>query len=246
MRLLRGDMQVATVFSDSAGLVARDFATKGAEWLHVIDLNGAFAGHSVNGDSVRAILAEVSIPLQLGGGIRSLDDIAYWLNLGVKRVILGTIAVRNLALVEEAVGLYGDRIAVSLDSRGGRLAVSGWAEITDIDVFDFACGLRDLGVATLVHTDIERDGAMGGVNFVDSEALAQVSGLDVIASGGAQALSDVARALAGGKGSKVSGLIMGRALYDGAIDLGEALSLCRAAGRVEGGEGCCEGCCEGC
>ncbi len=223
VRLLRGDMSSATIFSDSAVEQARIFSSAGAEWLHVVDLNGAFAGASVNRGSVLDILGAVDIPVQLGGGIRSLADIDFWFDSGVERVILGTVAVTDFSIVERACGKYGERIAVSLDSRDDLIAINGWAEMSDIKLLDMALRLQDVGVGALIHTDIERDGAMMGVNFSSTESLARAVDIPVIASGGVTNLFDVRRAISGGL---ISGLISGRALYDGSLDLVEALSLC--------------------
>ncbi len=223
VRLLKGEMESATVFSDSASDQAKIFADAGAKWLHVIDLNGAFAGASQNKKSVLEILQAVNIPVQLGGGIRTLEDIDFWLGTGISRVILGTIAVTDFAIVEEATKKHGDKIAVSLDSRNGFVAINGWAEITDIKLLDMAKKLESLGIGALIHTDIERDGAMQGVNFEATEELAKSVSIPVIASGGAKNLDDVKHAIASGV---ISGLISGRALYDGSLDLKKALALC--------------------
>ncbi len=223
VRLLKGEMDSATVFSDSASYQAKIFADAGAKWLHVIDLNGAFAGASKNKESVLEILQAVSIPVQLGGGIRTLEDVDFWLGTGISRVILGTVAVTDFAMVEEAAKKHGDKIAVSLDSRDGFVAINGWAEITDITLLDLAKRLESVGIGALIHTDIERDGAMQGVNFEATEALAKSVSIPVIASGGAKSLDDVKQAIASGV---ISGLISGRALYDGSLDLQEALKLC--------------------
>ncbi len=223
VRLLKGEMDSATVFSDSASCQAKIFADAGTKWLHVIDLNGAFAGTSKNKESVLEILQAVNIPVQLGGGIRTLEDIDFWLNTGISRVILGTVAVTDFAMVESAAKKYGDKIAVSLDSRNGFVAINGWAEITDIALLDLAKKLESVGIGALIHTDIERDGAMQGVNFEATEELARTINIPVIASGGAKSLQDVKQAIASGV---ISGLISGRALYDGSLDLQEALSLC--------------------
>ncbi len=223
VRLVRGDMAKATVFNTDPAAQAGDFAAAGAQWLHLVDLDGAFAGAPVNAGAVQSILAAIDIPAQLGGGIRDLATIEDWLSRGVRRVILGTAAVKNPALVVEACGKWPGRIAVGIDARGGRVAVEGWAEETGLEVLDLARRFADAGVAAIIHTDIERDGVLQGANIAATEALAKAIPAPVIASGGVSSLDDI-QALA--DGSMVAGVIVGRALYDGAIDLAEALALC--------------------
>ena len=223
VRLVRGDMAKATIFNTDPAAQAGDFAAAGAQWLHLVDLDGAFAGAPVNAGAVQSILAAIDIPAQLGGGIRDLATIEDWLSRGVRRVILGTAAVKNPALVVEACGKWPDRIAVGIDARGGRVAVEGWAEETDLEVLDLARRFADAGVAAIIHTDIERDGVPRGANIAATEALAKAIPAPVIASGGVSSLDDI-QALA--DGGMVAGVIVGRALYDGGIDLAEALALC--------------------
>ena len=221
VRLLRGDMGRATVFGDDPAAQARAFADAGCEWLHLVDLNGAFAGRPVNAAAVEAILAAVTVPVQLGGGIRDLATVEGWLARGVRRVILGTAAVEDPDLVREAARAFPGRVAVGLDARGGRVATRGWAEETQLDATDLARRFEDAGIAAIVYTDIDRDGAMEGPNLTATEALARAVSIPVIASGGVSSLADL---LALRDTGVISGAITGRALYDGAIDLGRALA----------------------
>ncbi|MEM6897363.1 MAG: 1-(5-phosphoribosyl)-5-[(5-phosphoribosylamino)methylideneamino]imidazole-4-carboxamide isomerase [Pseudomonadota bacterium] len=220
VRLVRGEMDQATVFSDSPADQAKAFEAAGCQWLHLVDLNGAFAGHPVNGLAVEAILAAVNVPAQLGGGIRDMATIAAWLEKGLVRVILGTVAVEEPALVREAARAFPGKVAVGLDARKGRVATRGWAEETDILVTDLAKSFEDAGVAAIIYTDIDRDGAMGGPNVAATEALAKAVSIPVIASGGVSSLADLVALRDTGV---ISGAISGRALYDGAIDLAQAL-----------------------
>ncbi|MEO1795885.1 MAG: 1-(5-phosphoribosyl)-5-[(5-phosphoribosylamino)methylideneamino]imidazole-4-carboxamide isomerase [Pseudomonadota bacterium] len=220
VRLLRGEMDKATVFSDSPADQAKAFEAAGCEWLHLVDLNGAFAGKPVNGAAVEAILAATSVPAQLGGGIRDMATIEAWLSKGLARVILGTVAVEEPDLVREAARAFPGKVAVGLDARGGRVATRGWAEETDVMVTDLAQSFEDAGVAAIIYTDIDRDGAMGGPNIAATEALARAVSIPVIASGGVSSMEDLAALKATGV---ISGAISGRALYDGAIDLASAL-----------------------
>jgi len=224
VRLLRGEMEAATVFSDDPAGQARAFQDAGCEWIHLVDLNGAFAGKPVNGAAVEAILSAISVPAQLGGGIRDMATIEAWLGRGLGRVILGTVAVEAPDLVREAARTFPGQVAVGIDARGGRVATRGWAEETDIDAADLARAFEDAGVAAIIYTDIDRDGAMGGPNIEATDALARAVSIPVIASGGVSSLDDL-RALKA-RGS-IAGAISGRALYDGAIDLGEALAVLR-------------------
>ena len=224
VRLLRGEMDAATVFSDDPAAQARSFAEAGCEWIHLVDLNGAFAGRPVNADAVEAILAAIDVPAQLGGGIRDMATIEDWLDKGVARVILGTVAVEDPDLVRRAARAFPGRIAVGIDARGGRVATRGWAEETDVEATDLARRFADAGVAAIVYTDIDRDGAMGGPNVAATEALARAVEIPVIASGGVSSLADLDRLRATGV---VAGAISGRALYDGAIDLRAALARLR-------------------
>lgn len=221
VRLLRGDMEAATVFGSDPAAQARAFQDAGAKWLHLVDLNGAFAGHPVNADAVEAILAATDIPAQLGGGIRDMKTIETWLGKGLARVILGTVAVEDPELVLEAARAFPGKIAVGIDARAGRVATRGWATETEVMATDLARQFEDAGVAALIYTDIDRDGAMQGPNIAATEALARAVAIPVIASGGVSSLEDL-KALAATQ--VIAGAISGRALYDGAIDLKEALS----------------------
>lgn len=220
VRLLRGDMAAATVFGTDPAAQAATFVAAGCTWLHLVDLNGAFAGTPVNGAAVHAILAAVDVPCQLGGGIRDLATIEMWLDAGLARVILGTVAVENPDLVRQAARAFPGQIAVGIDARGGCVATRGWAEETDLQAVDLACRFEDAGVAAIIYTDIDRDGAMGGPNTAATAALARAVTIPVIASGGVASLADL---LALRNTGTIAGAISGRALYDGAIDLAEAL-----------------------
>ncbi len=224
VRLLRGDMDRATVFGADPAAQARAFAAAGCEWLHLVDLNGAFAGSPVNVDAVRAILGAVEVPVQLGGGIRDRETIEMWLEAGVARVILGTVAVETPELVRAAAEAHPGRIAVGLDARAGRVATRGWAEETEMEVTTLARAFEDAGIAAIIHTDIDRDGAMQGPAVAATAALARAVSVPVIASGGVSSLDDL-RALRDAGG--IAGAISGRALYDGALDLAEALVALR-------------------
>ncbi len=221
VRLLRGEMDRATVFSDDPAAQARAFQDAGCRWLHLVDLNGAFAGQPVNGAAVEAILAATDVPAQLGGGIRDMATIAMWLERGIARVILGTVAVENPDLVREAARAFPDRVAVGIDARKGKVATKGWAEETDVEATDLAQQFEDAGVAAIIYTDIDRDGAMGGPNVAATEALARAVSIPVIASGGVSSLGDL---IALRDTGVIAGAISGRALYDGALDLAEALA----------------------
>ncbi len=222
VRLYKGEMEKVTVFNDSPAKQARAFQDAGCEWLHLVDLNGAFAGEPVNGAAVEAILAETSVPAQLGGGIRDMETIAMWIDKGIARVILGTVAVENPDLVREAARAFPGKVAVGLDAREGRVATRGWAEETNIMVTDLARSFEDAGVAAIIYTDINRDGAMQGPNVEATEALARAVSIPVIASGGVSSMADL---IALRDTGVIAGAISGRALYDGALDLGEALGL---------------------
>ena len=227
VRLVQGDMDQATVFNDNPGAQAAEFEALGFEYLHLVDLNGAFAGKPVNGDAVRSILANISIPAQLGGGIRDLETIDMWLETGISRVILGTSAVRDPDLVREACRRYPGRIAVGLDARGGRVAVEGWAETSDITAAEIAVRFEDAGVAAIIYTDIDRDGILQGLNLEATRALAAGTSIPVIASGGLSSIDDIA-ALLEPDCAILEGAISGRALYDGRLDAAEALALIAA------------------
>lgn len=220
VRLLRGEMESATVFGTDPAAQALAFEQAGCRWVHLVDLNGAFAGKPVNAAAVEAILATVSVPCQLGGGIRDMATIAMWLEKGLARVILGTVAVENPDLVREAARAFPGKVAVGIDARGGKVATRGWAEATEVMATDLARSFEDAGVAAIIYTDIERDGAMAGPNIAATEALARAVDIPVIASGGVSSLADLQALQATGV---IAGAISGRALYDGAIDLSAAL-----------------------
>jgi len=229
VRLLRGDMDAATVFNDSPSDQARAFVEAGADWLHIVDLNGAFDGQSVNGDAVRGILdvtRAAGVHVQLGGGIRTPDHVAGWLADGVDRVILGTAAVKDPTLVIESCKAYPGQVAVGIDARGGRVAVEGWAETSDLAADELARRFEDAGVAALIYTDIDRDGAMQGPNVDATVALARAISIPVIASGGVSSMEDVEVFLPH-EGDGIAGVISGRAIYDGRIDLAVALARLR-------------------
>ena len=228
VRLEQGDMARATVFSRDPAAQAQAFAAQGFEYLHVVDLDGAFAGRPVNAGAVASILKTVTIPVQLGGGIRDLSTIERWLETGVARVIVGTAAVRDPLLVKNAARSFPDRIAVALDARDGKIAVEGWADNSELVVLDVAKRFEDAGVAALIHTDIARDGLLKGLNLDASLALAEAVAIPVVASGGLASLDDV-RALLSPRAGRLAGAIAGRALYDGRLDLAAALALIRAA-----------------
>ena len=221
VRLVRGEMDQATVFNTDPAAQARSFQDAGSTWLHLVDLNGAFAGQPVNGAAVEAILAATAIPAQLGGGIRDMETIEMWLTCGIARVILGTVAVENPALVRQAAAAFPGQIAVGIDARKGRVATKGWAEETDVMVTDLARQFEDAGVAAIIYTDIDRDGAMGGPNVLATADLARATTIPVIASGGVSSLADL---IALRDTGVIAGAISGRALYDGALDLGQALA----------------------
>ncbi len=223
VRLLRGDMDKATVFNDDPAAQARAFVEAGCDWLHLVDLNGAFAGQPVNAAAVEAILRDCKVPAQLGGGIRDMATIEMWLSKGLARVILGTVAVENPDLVREAAKAFPGKVAVGIDAKDGRVATKGWAEVTDVQATDLARQFEDAGVAAIIYTDINRDGAMQGPNVEATADLARAVSIPVIASGGVSSLADL-EALRD-CGANLNGAISGRALYDGAIDLAEALAL---------------------
>ena len=228
VRLRRGEMDDATVYSDDPGAQARAWQDAGCRWLHVVDLNGAFAGWPVNAEAVRAILANVRIPVQLGGGIRDLAGIEAWLRAGVRRVILGSAAAKNPALVKQACRAHPGRIAVGIDARDGFVATEGWAETSGMKALDLALRFEDAGVAAIIYTDISRDGMLSGLNLEQTVDLASQISTPVIASGGVGSLADLVAlkqaAQSNGPGL-IDGVIVGRALYDGRVDAREALSL---------------------
>ncbi len=223
VRLYKGDMAQATVFNDVPADQARAFYTAGFTHLHIVDLNGAFAGKPVNAAAVEAIRAATPVPLQLGGGIRDLGTIQAWLDKGIERVILGTAAVKNPELVKDACRLFPGHIAVGIDARGGKVAIEGWGEGSSLDVIDLARQFEGVGVAAIIYTDIDRDGALTGVNVEATAALARAVTIPVIASGGVAGIDDI-RALKA-RAEPIAGAIIGRALYDGRIDAAAALKL---------------------
>ncbi|HET7019260.1 MAG TPA: 1-(5-phosphoribosyl)-5-[(5-phosphoribosylamino)methylideneamino]imidazole-4-carboxamide isomerase [Xanthobacteraceae bacterium] len=228
VRLEQGDMGRATVFHDDPAAQARAFAALGFKYLHVVDLDAAFAGEPVNVAAVERIIEAAKTPLQLGGGIRTIASIERWLDRGVSRVVIGTAAVREPALVTEAARLYPGRVAVALDAREGKVAVAGWAETSELSVFDVARRFEDAGIAALVYTDVARDGMLAGLNLDAAIALAAAVSIPVIVSGGLASIADVA-ALLEPRARKLAGAIAGRALYDGRLDPAEALRLIGSA-----------------
>ena len=222
VRLVHGDMDQTTVFNDDPAAQAKEFVAAGCQWLHLVDLNGAFAGEPVNAAPVEAILKACPVPAQLGGGIRDLATIERWIDKGLARVILGTVAVESPDLVREAAKEFPGKIAVGLDARNGFVATRGWAEETDVLVTDLAKSFEDAGIAAIIYTDILRDGAMKGPNIAATEALARAVNIPVIASGGVSSIDDLKALKDTGV---IAGAISGRALYDGAIDLTSALEM---------------------
>ncbi len=229
VRLKLGDMDEATVYNTDPAAQARSFEEQGFEWLHVVDLNGAFAGASVNGDAVEAILKATKNPVQLGGGIRTLAHIEAWLEKGLSRVILGTVAVRDPDLVKEACRAFPGRIAVGIDARGGKVAVEGWAETSDLSAIELARRFEGAGVAAIIYTDIDRDGVLTGINWESTIELADAVSIPVIASGGLASIADIVR-MTMPDAAKLEGAISGRALYDGRIDPAEALRILQKNG----------------
>lgn len=228
VRLKLGEMDSATVYNPDPADQARAFEAQGFEWLHVVDLDGAFAGDSRNGDAVEAILGATRNPVQLGGGIRNLAQIEAWLTKGIRRVILGTVAVRDPELVKEACRLFPGRIAVGIDARGGHVAVEGWGETSTLKTEDLARQFEGAGVSAIIFTDIDRDGVLSGINWDATIRLADAVSIPVIASGGLASLDDIRR-LTLPDAQKLEGAISGRALYDGRIDPTEALDILRGA-----------------
>lgn len=224
VRLKLGDMEQATVFNDDPAAQAKAFEEQGFEYLHVVDLNGAFAGESVNGAAVEAILKAVDFPVQLGGGIRTLAHIESWLEKGLARVILGTVAVRDPELVKAACKAFPGQVAVGIDARGGKVAVEGWAETSELSAIDLARRFEGAGVAAIIYTDIDRDGVLKGINWPSTLELANATSIPVIASGGLAGIEDIRR-MTDPDAQILQGAISGRALYDGRIDSREALAL---------------------
>lgn len=224
VRVLHGDLDTATVFNTSPADQARQWAQSGFPWIHVVDLNGAVSGKAVNAGAVEAILAKVSTPVQLGGGIRSLDDVERWIEAGVSRVILGTVAVKQPDIVLKAAERYPEQIAVSVDVRKGKVAVDGWTADSDLDAITVAKRFEDAGVGALIVTDIDRDGTVMGFNVEAFGAVADAVKIPVIAAGGLASVDDISK-LKARKGVPVAGAVLGRALYNGAIDPAEALGV---------------------
>ena len=224
VRLFKGDFAQETVFSDSPAAMAKQWAAQGAEYLHLVDLDGARAGRSENLTTVKEVLAAVNIPVELGGGIRTMENIDEVLKLGVRRVILGSVAVRDPELVREACAKYGDRIVVGIDAKDGIVAVDGWGVSGDVDVITLAKKMKDAGVRTIIYTDISRDGTLSGVNVEATAKLARESGVDVVASGGVKDLADI-RALLPYERDGIEGVIVGKSIYTGSLDLKKAIAL---------------------
>ena len=227
VRLKRGEMESATIFNDDPGAQACAFERAGFEWLHCVDLDGAFEGRSMNGDAIAAIRSAINLPIQLGGGIRDRKAIEAWLAAGITRLILGTAALRDPELVKHAARDYPGKIAVGIDARDGKVAVQGWAQASEIDVSELARRFEDAGVAAIIFTDIARDGMLGGVNVAATAALANSVRIPIIASGGVSGTSDI-DALMAAPSRNILGVVIGRALYDGRIDSTEALQRARA------------------
>lgn len=228
VRLEQGDMARATVFHRDPAAQARAFEVQGFRYLHIVDLDGAFAGKPVNADAVDRILETIGIPVQLGGGVRDMATVEGWLGKGVDRVIIGTAAVRDPAFVKEAARKYPGRVAVGLDARDGKVAVEGWAEASELTVLDIARRFEDAGVAAIIYTDIARDGMLQGINWDATIALAEAISIPVIASGGLASMDDI-RTLLEPRTRKLEGAIAGRAIYDGRLDVPEALRMIRDA-----------------
>ncbi|MFZ5721494.1 MAG: 1-(5-phosphoribosyl)-5-[(5-phosphoribosylamino)methylideneamino]imidazole-4-carboxamide isomerase [Pseudomonadota bacterium] len=224
VRVLHGDLSTATVFNSDPGAQAKAWADAGFHWIHVVDLNGAVSGKAVNAAAVEAILSKVSTPVQLGGGIRTLGDVERWIEAGVSRVILGTVAVKEPDIVLKAAELYPEQIAVSVDVRKGKVAVDGWTADSDLDAITVARRFEDAGVAALIVTDIDRDGTVMGFNVDAFGAVADAVKIPVIAAGGLASVDDIVK-LKARKGVPVAGAVLGRALYNGAIDPAEALGV---------------------
>jgi phosphoribosylformimino-5-aminoimidazole carboxamide ribotide isomerase len=230
VRLKLGDMSKATIYNDSPANQAKAFEDQGFKWLHVVDLNGAFEGQSVNGFAVESILKSTKNPVQLGGGIRTLQHIESWLDKGLARVILGTVAVRNPELVKEACKLFPGKVAVGIDAKAGKVAVEGWAEASSLGIIELAQKFEGAGVAAIIYTDIDRDGILTGINWASTIALAEAVSIPVIASGGLASMEDITRMLEP-DARKLAGAITGRALYDGRLDPEAALKLISEANR---------------
>jgi len=230
VRLTRGEMESATVFNDDPAAQAFAFERAGFQWLHCVDLDGAFAGKPANADAIRAVRAATSLPVQLGGGIRDMAAIEGWLAAGITRVILGTSALKNPALVKDAARAFPGRIVVGADAKGGRIATEGWAEVSDLTPADLGRRFEDAGVAAILFTDVDSDGMLGGANVTATAALAKAVRIPVIASGGVGGLADI-EALVAANEPNIEGVVIGRALYDGRIKPTEALAKANAVRR---------------
>ena len=227
VRLFKGDFQQETVFSDSPAEMARKWQSQGAEYLHLVDLDGALAGSSQNLAAIEKILEAVDIPTELGGGIRTMEQIDQLLAMGISRVILGSVAVKNPALVKEACAKYGERIVVGIDAKDGIVAVEGWGESGNIGVIELAREMKKAGVKTIIYTDISRDGTLSGVNVEATVKLAKESGIKIVASGGVKSLDDI-KALKEQEAAGIEGVIAGKSIYMGTLDLAEAIKAAKS------------------
>jgi phosphoribosylformimino-5-aminoimidazole carboxamide ribotide isomerase len=223
VRLKKGVMEDATVFNTDPGAQAKSFAAQGFQWLHCVDLNGAFAGHSANTDAIKSIRAAIELPIQLGGGIRDMKAVDGWLEAGITRVILGTAALTDPQFVKDAARAYPGRIVVGADAKGGKIATQGWADVSDLTPVDLGKRFEDAGVAAILFTDIDGDGLLKGVNVTATAALARALTIPVIASGGVGSIADIDNLIAANE-SNIEGVVVGRALYDGRIDVSAALA----------------------
>jgi len=222
VRLKKGVMEDATVFNTDPGAQAKSFAAQGFQWLHCVDLNGAFAGHSANSDAIKSIRAAIDLPIQLGGGIRDMKAVDSWLAAGITRVILGTAALTDPGFVKDAARAYPGRIVVGADAKGGKIATQGWADVSDLTPTDLGKRFEDAGVAAILFTDIDGDGLLKGVNVTATAALARALTIPVIASGGVGSIKDIDNLITANE-PNIEGVVVGRALYDGRIDVAEAL-----------------------
>ncbi len=226
VRLKKGVMEDATVFNTDPGAQAREFAGQGFEWLHCVDLNGAFAGHSANAEAIKSIRAAIDLPIQLGGGIRDMKAVEGWIAAGITRVILGTAALTDPQFVKDAAKAFPGKIVVGADAKGGKIATQGWADMSDLTPTDLGRRFEDAGVAAILFTDIDGDGLLKGVNVAATAALARALTIPVIASGGVGSIADIDNLVAA-KEPNIAGVVVGRALYDGRIDVAEALKRAR-------------------